>query len=95
MGAHAQRERRTVYFSGRVQGVGFRATAWHLARRYDVAGYVRNLPDGRVELAVEGSPDEIDRFLGELRAEMGRYIRDVQELREPARGDFVTFEVRY
>lgn len=88
-------ERRTVYFSGRVQGVGFRATAWHLARRFDVAGYVRNLPDGRVELVVEGDSREIDRFLAELRNEMGRYIRDVQEVREPARGEFVTFEIRY
>ena len=53
------RERRHVWFSGRVQGVGFRYTCQTLARGFDVAGLVRNLADGRVELVVEagaGSP---------------------------------------
>ena len=50
------RERRRVVFSGRVQGVGFRFTCQSLARGFDVAGYVRNLADGRVELVAEGEP---------------------------------------
>ncbi len=88
-------ERRTVYFSGRVQGVGFRATAWSIASRYDVSGYVRNLPDGRVELVVEGAPEEVERFLAEVKDAMSHYIRDVEEYREPARGDLIGFEIRY
>ncbi len=71
-----QRESRRVYYSGRVQGVGFRFTAQHLARGFDVAGTVRNLPDGRVELVAEGEPAEIDGFLQAVRDAMGRYIRD-------------------
>jgi acylphosphatase len=71
-----QRESRRVYYSGRVQGVGFRFTTEHLARGFDVAGTVRNLPDGRVELLVEGEPVEIDGFLEAVRDAMGRYIRD-------------------
>jgi acylphosphatase len=67
--------RRRYYFSGHVQGVGFRATCRHLAGGYDVAGHVRNLPDGRVELLAEGDASEIDRFLAEIDMEMGVFIR--------------------
>ncbi len=88
-------ERRTVYYSGRVQGVGFRYTATSIARRYRVAGYVRNLPDGRVELVAEGEPQELDRFLGELETVMERYIRETQVVRSPATGEFQGFSIRY
>ena len=46
--------RETVYFEGRVQGVGFRMTTARLAKNHDVAGVVKNLPDGRVQLIAEG-----------------------------------------
>ena len=53
-----------VVYQGRVQGVGFRYTAQHLAGRYaDVAGYVCNLASGDVELVVEGEAAEVDAFL--------------------------------
>ena len=54
--------RRELFFSGRVQGVGFRYTAQMVSRDYAVSGYVRNLADGRVELVAEGPRDEVDRF---------------------------------
>jgi acylphosphatase len=57
--------------------VGFRFTAQHVARDFDVAGYVRNLPDGRVELVAEGDPAEIDAFLRAVQDAMHCYIRDV------------------
>jgi acylphosphatase len=72
-----QRECRRVHYSGRVQGVGFRFTAHRVSRGFDVAGSVRNLPDGRVELIVEGDPAELDAFLQALREGMSPYIRDV------------------
>ena len=68
--------RRRVYFSGRVQGVGFRYTCQSLARGYSVAGYVQNVRDGRVELVAEGEPNELDEFLAAIQLEMGPYIRD-------------------
>jgi acylphosphatase len=64
-----------VYYSGRVQGVGFRYTARQLAERFPVAGYVKNLPSGQVELVVEGPPAEVDGFL----AAVARRMADVIE----------------
>ena len=72
-----QRECRRVYYSGRVQGVGFRFTAHRVSGGFDVAGSVRNLPDGRVELIAEGEPAELDAFLQAVRDSMSHYIRDV------------------
>ena len=56
-----------VLYEGYVQGVGFRWTAKRIAQGYDVTGWVRNLPDGRVELKVSGEDDEVAAFLGAIR----------------------------
>lgn len=89
------RIRRLIRFSGRVQGVGFRYTTCQLARRYDVAGHVMNLPDGRVECVVEAEPDEMDRFLASLRSEFAGHIsrEEMQDL--PSSGQSGEFVVRY
>ncbi len=55
-----------VYYSGRVQGVGFRYSVKRIAAGYEVVGWVRNLPDGRVELQVDGEKTEVDAFLAEI-----------------------------
>ncbi len=62
--------RRSYIFSGRVQGVGFRMTAWNLARRYAVSGWVRNEPYGTVRLEAQGEPGEVDRYIDDLRRAM-------------------------
>lgn len=54
---------RQVFYEGRVQGVGFRFACKQVARGFDVVGWVRNLPDGRVELQCNGERDEVDAFL--------------------------------
>ena len=87
--------RRTVLFSGRVQGVGFRYTTCRVAEDHAVTGYVRNLPDGRVETVIEGDKDEVDRFLAALKTEMASYIREVQQHESPAAGEFRRFDVRF
>ncbi len=55
-----------VIYHGNVQGVGFRYTTNHIARRHAVAGYVKNLPDGTVELVALGLKSAVDRFLDEV-----------------------------
>jgi len=63
----ARPERRTIHFSGRVQGVGFRYTARSVALQYDVHGYIRNLADGRVEVVAEGPEPAVQSLLAVLR----------------------------
>lgn len=92
-GEPAQQVRRTVYFSGRVQGVGFRYTTVQVAAGFRVAGYVRNLPDGRVELVAEGAPPELDRFLTAVQQAMSGCIREVAITESPATAEFRSFTI--
>lgn len=95
-GAVMQPECRRVFYSGRVQGVGFRFTAAQVARGFEVTGYVRNLPDGRVELLAEGYPAEVEAFLQAVRETMDRHIRGVDiEPCSPAPAPHVGFTIRY
>ena len=86
--------RREVYFSGQVQGVGFRYTVMRLAANLDVTGFVRNTPDGRVQLIAEGASNEINRLLDGIRDAMGGYIRDEEIIKASATGEFRGFGVR-
>lgn len=87
-------EQREVFFSGMVQGVGFRYTTQRIAGRYRVTGFVENLSDGRVHLVVEGEPDEIDRFIDEIYQHMGGYIRSAEVKKGPATQKFQRFFIR-
>jgi acylphosphatase len=91
----AERIRRTVWFKGHVQGVGFRFTACEVAERFAVTGYVRNLRDGRVEMVVEASPEEADGFVTAVREAMRGYISGEEHVDGPAMGEFSEFGVRY
>ena len=75
--------RRRVYYSGRAQGVGFRYTSQALAHEHAVAGYARNLRDGRVELVAEGAPEAVEGLLTAIGRRMHGYIRDIQVVHEP------------
>ena len=85
--------RRTVYFSGHVQGVGFRYTTQSIAREFQVTGFVRNLPDGRVEMVVEGNASELDQFVCRIGDVMQRNIRDAKTSESPATGEFRNFVI--
>jgi acylphosphatase len=87
--------RSTVYYTGHVQGVGFRYTAHSIARGHDVAGYVRNLPDGRVELVAEGERRAIGGFLDDVRERLSHHIRDERTDVGPATGEFTGFDIRH
>lgn len=64
-----------VYYSGRVQGVGFRYQALQIAKGFEVTGYVKNLPDGRVHLEAEGAKAEVEGYVAELEDQLAVYIR--------------------
>lgn len=70
--------RLTAHFTGRVQGVGFRYTTVNVARSYAIAGFVQNLPDGRVQLIAEGDQKELNAFLQAVQQAMGRNITDTK-----------------
>ena len=86
--------RREMFFSGQVQGVGFRYTVMRLAVNLEVTGFVRNVSDGRVQLIAEGASEEIDQLLDGIRDTMGGYIRDEQTIEASATGEFRGFGVR-
>lgn len=87
-------ERREVYFSGRVQGVGFRYTTVRISRRHRVTGFVENLGDGRVHLIAEGEKRELATFLDDIQTTMKHNIRDTQSLHSDYVGEFQDFDVR-
>lgn len=91
----SDRTARRVFFSGRVQGVGFRYTACDVARRFDVTGFVKNLTDGRVELLCEGPPDETVRFIDAVHQAMTDYIREMNAAEEPPTHAYPDFSIRY
>ena len=76
----------TVFFNGRVQGVGFRYTAMQVAREFEVSGFVKNLADGRVYLEAEGRAEEVAAYLAALEERMHGYIRKIERssARRPA-----------
>jgi acylphosphatase len=86
--------RRRVVVSGEVQGVFFRDTCRRLAGQQGVAGWVRNLPDGRVEAVFEGDPDAVERLVGWSNRGPGEAVVDrVDVLHETPEG-LTTFEIR-
>jgi acylphosphatase len=78
-----------------VQGVGFRYTARSIATGFAVAGYVRNLRDGRVELVAEGEPAELDKFLAAISVAMGRYIHATEQTKSPSIEGLEGFDIRF
>jgi len=71
---------RRYFFEGRVQGVGFRYSVKQLAMGFDVTGWVRNLPDGRVEMLIAGEAEEIAEFFEDLHdSPLDHHIREQEE----------------
>lgn len=85
-----------VFYSGRVQGVGFRMTAEEIAQEMHVMGWVKNLRDGRVELVAEGPEDTLERFLKAVRASaMKNFIHHMEISWSHPTDAFDEFEIRY
>lgn len=87
-------ERRRVLYSGQVQGVGFRWTTERIAGGLAVTGFVRNLPDGRVELVAEGTSAALDQLLQQVAEAMQHNIRQAVVESLAASGEFARFQIR-
>ena len=84
-----------VFFSGTVQGVGFRYSVLNAAQvlRVPVNGWVRNLTDGRVELMAEGRTQDLENLLRKVASDMAGYIGKVECVWEDAAHDFTEFKI--
>jgi acylphosphatase len=83
-----------IFYSGRVQGVGFRYTVKALVRGFEAVGTVGNLTDGQVELVAEGEKTELEAFRRAIReSELGHFIEDERVTWEEARNEFRGFEI--
>lgn len=84
-----------IFYSGRVQGVGFRFTAEGLAREAGIQGWVKNLRDGRVELVAEAGQAVLNDYMAAIKKTMGYYISDMDVEWSDATGEFNDFEVAF
>jgi len=83
-----------IYYSGQVQGVGFRYTTKTVATGFEIAGIVRNLSDGRVELTAEGARAELEAFRQAVRdAGLAGFIRDENVTWSEAQNEFRGFGI--
>ena len=84
----------TVYFTGHVQGVGFRYSVLQLAREFEVAGHVSNLADGRVLVEAEGAESEIGAFVAAIEEKLHGYVRKVERSGRKRRAEFSGFAIK-
>lgn len=85
-----------VFYSGRVQGVGFRYAVQEYAGRLKVTGWVKNLLDGRVEAVAEAEEKKLKTFLENIqKGPMAHYIKDVNMIWEKPTGEFDSFDIAF
>ncbi len=85
---------RMVYYSGMVQGVGFRATVADISRDHPVTGWVKNLDDGRVQLYVEGREEDVKKFLAAVHTRWQKNIDKEETEEKKATGEYKMFSIR-
>ena len=90
----AENVRAQAYFSGHVQGIGFRFSTVDVADLFpEITGFVRNLRDGRVEVVAEGPEERVNAFIAAVEEAMGPYIHGVDKSQAPATGEFSDFRI--
>lgn len=91
----ALNSRAQVLIEGRVQGVFFRAYARDQAAQLKLTGWVRNLPDGRVEAVVEGGSAQVESFVNWCRTgPVSAKVTGITLEKQEYQGEFQTFSVR-
>lgn len=84
-----------VVYTGRVQGVGFRFTTQRIALRYELAGYVKNLGTGQVEMFAQGHPEDVADCLRDISESFAAYIRDAEINDTPINSNYVEFTIAF
>jgi acylphosphatase len=86
---------KNIIFTGQVQGVGFRFTAFNIANRFHLSGMVRNLPQGSVEMLVQGDPDNIGLCINEIMNSFQGYIKDAKINEIPVNPSYTDFRITF
>jgi acylphosphatase len=84
-----------VIFIGHVQGVGFRYTSYAIAGRYDVTGFVKNLPDGTVEMLAQGPLHEVDACIADIQKAFSGYVRETKVEQVPCNSRYTRFNIAF
>lgn len=84
-----------IYYSGSVQGVGFRYMVQSAARQSNITGWVKNLGDGRVEVICEGDEASLDKFLDRIKDIFDGYIKDAAIEPQVPTGEFKEFGIEF
>jgi len=86
---------RHIIFGGQVQGVGFRFTAFNMANRHQLTGFVRKLPDGTVEMLIQGTSGAIDDCIRDIKEYFSGYIRETKIKEIPSNSQYKDFEITF
>ena len=84
-----------VIFKGRVQGVGFRYTTRRIVGRYDLTGYVKNLPDGSVEALLQGTGANVQACVDDIQEAFNGYIRELKSTDKPVNPQYHDFRIAF
>jgi acylphosphatase len=84
-----------IIFTGQVQGVGFRFTAFNTANRHQLTGFVCNLPDGTVEMLIQGTSEAIDDCIRDIKEYFSGYIRETEIGEIPPNPQYKDFKITF
>lgn len=84
-----------AYFSGRVQGVGFRFTVREVSDSLGISGWAKNLKDGRVEVVAEAEEELLHQLLTKINEYLSNYITDSEITWHNVTGEFSGFAIRF
>ncbi len=84
-----------IIFIGRVQGVGFRFTARRAASRRQLTGFVRNVPDGTVEMLAQGRPEDVDDCIQDIKEYFAGYLTETRIEEIPPDPRYTDFKITF
>jgi len=86
---------KSIIFTGRVQGVGFRFTARRAASRRQLTGFVRNVPDGTVEMLAQGRSEDVDDCIQDLKEYFAGYLKETRIEEIPPDTRYIDFKITF